>query len=408
MKVGVFLANKLPEIGGGYTFEREIIHALAKWGAGSRHTFVVLSWTKEPPLELSSVQHLQFISLARLFEDRPQLSKRGISILEKLRISRINFKLATWKNQVILNALATNGIDLTWSLTPACIALDVPYITTVWDLQHRLQPYFPEVSARGAWDAREQLYGTLLRRASFILTGTEIGKAEIERFYQVAAERVKVLPMPTPQFSLNARQDNRKQILKTYNIPENYLFYPAQFWSHKNHVSLLLAVQWLRDRYDLVFPVVFAGSDAGNQSYIQQWAIELNLSEQVYFLGFVPQEDLIALYCNAFALTFVTFFGPDNLPPLEAFALGCPVVASNVPGAREQLGDAALLVEPTDEKQLALAIKSLYDDPGLRQAIVQRGLARASQWTGQDYVKGIFSILDDFEGIRRCWSSTEL
>jgi glycosyltransferase involved in cell wall biosynthesis len=109
------------------------------------------------------------------------------------------------------------------------------------------------------------------------------------------------------------------------------------------------------------------------------------------------------LYRNALALTYVTFFGPENLPPLEAFALGCPVIASNVSGAQEQLGDAAMLVDPKDEEQIANAIKLVHDDLHVRRTLVERGIHRASKWTGEDFVRSVFSILDEFEPIRRCW-----
>ncbi|MFM6269445.1 MAG: glycosyltransferase, partial [Dolichospermum sp.] len=55
---------------------------------------------------------------------------------------------------------------------------------------------------------------------------------------------------------------------------------------------------------------------------------------------------MTSLYINAFSLAFMSFFGPDNLPPLEAMALGCPVIASKVSGSEEQLGNNALLVNP--------------------------------------------------------------
>jgi glycosyltransferase involved in cell wall biosynthesis len=112
---------------------------------------------------------------------------------------------------------------------------------------------------------------------------------------------------------------------------------------------------------------------------------------------------MISLYQNAFALTYMTFFGPDNLPPLEAFALGCPVIASKVSGAEEQLGDAALLVDPKNPEQIADAIFKLYNSPDLRKILIDRGSKRAQKWTGHDYVRNIFSILDEFEAIRRCW-----
>jgi glycosyltransferase involved in cell wall biosynthesis len=138
--------------------------------------------------------------------------------------------------------------------------------------------------------------------------------------------------------------------------------------------------------------------------YVRQTAENLGLSSQVHFLGFVPREDMIGLYRNALALTYVTFFGPENLPPLEAFALGCPVIASNVPGAQEQLGDAALLVDPKNEGDIAKGIKRLYEDSALRQKLIDRGLERAAKWNGEDWVKSVFTVLDEFQAIRRCWS----
>ena len=194
--------------------------------------------------------------------------------------------------------------------------------------------------------------------------------------------------------------------MSKYRLPEEYLFYPAQFWPHKNHVGLLLAVNLLREKYNLILPVVFVGYDKGNLQYVRQVADEYDLSKQVHFLGFIPQEDLGGLYHNAFALTYVTFFGPTNLPPLEAFALGCPVIASNVPGAQEQLGDAALLVDPGNEEQIAQAVKTLHGDPTLRETLVQRGLEQSTKSTGEGFVKSCFAILDDFEPVRRCWNNT--
>ena len=71
----------------------------------------------------------------------------------------------------------------------------------------------------------------------------------------------------------------------------------------------------------------------------------------------------------------MSFFGPDNIPPLEAFALGCPVIASNVPGAKEQLGDAAVLVAPEKEDQLANAIMKVCSQSNFRNKKIQKTIA---------------------------------
>ena len=127
------------------------------------------------------------------------------------------------------------------------------------------------------------------------------------------------------------------------------------------------------------------------------------MADQVHFLGFVPREDLVGLYRNALALTYPTFFGPENLPPLEAFGLGCPVIASRVRGADEQLGDAALLVDPTDVEGLAGAVWSLYQDQGLRKQLICRGRQRAARWTAEHFVQKVLAFIDGFGRVRRCW-----
>jgi len=295
------------------------------------------------------------------------------------------------------------GVEFLWFVGPFAHPVDVPYLAIVWDLQHRLQPWFPEVASRGEWDDREALYAPHLRRASAVIVGTEAGRSEVERFYQVPSDRIWILPHPTPRFALEPPEGDGKDVLERYRIPEGYLLYPAQFWPHKNHANLLLAVQRLRDEDGLVVPLVFPGSDQGSRAHIDRLVARLGLTDQVHFVGFVSQDDLVALYRNAFALAYVSFFGPENLPPLEAFALGCPVMASDVPGAREQLGDAALLADPRRPEHLAQAIRRLHQDAALRQTLVERGRARAVRWTARDFVRGVFAILDEFEPIRRCW-----
>ncbi|HYK19678.1 MAG TPA: glycosyltransferase, partial [Pyrinomonadaceae bacterium] len=228
-------------------------------------------------------------------------------------------------------------------------------------------------------------------------------REEIERFYQVTRDRIKILPHPTPTFALSSQGADVSAVLRRYELKENYIFYPAQFWSHKNHANLLLAVAALKGEHQLDFQVVFVGSNKGNEEYIRSFAAQLKPSLDVAFLGFIPIQDLIALYRGALALAYVSFFGPENLPPLEAFALGCPVVASEVAGAREQLGDAALFVDPRDPAHIATALKRIYDDRDLRQTLIERGRARAERWTAKDFVLGALNALDDFERVRRCW-----
>ena len=409
MRVGVFLGGQAPTSGGGFTLQDDIGHALAR--AETKHTFVIFGEaTKDQAASTAGGRVLSVRSQGGLcgwlISKVADTMNRSASTtfmarsVVQLPIVRDRIRYAHLRRTI-----EHLGIEILWFVTPGYIPLDVPYIFTIWDMQHRLQPWFPEVSANGQWRFREELYATAIPRAWAIIVGAEAGKQEIVHFYRVPPERVKLLPHPTPSFALRSPKDTGKEVLAKYHIPAGYLFYPAQFWPHKNHVGLLVAVSLLRQKYDMTLHLVFVGSDMGNLRYVRQMVDKLGLSNQVHFLGFVPREDMVGLYQNAFALTYLTFFGPENLPPLEAFALGCPVIASSVPGAQEQLGDAALLVDPKNEGQIASAIKRLYDDPALRDTLISRGRTRASKWTADDLVESICRLIDEFEPVRRCWGT---
>lgn len=394
MKVGVFLEDFSPEVGGGFTIQDDIFRALLELIDTTHHSFVIFCRRPEGVSKLSTHARLQAVAFPGSLGQRVfARAERGLnSLLEKRqRQSRLE--------QLCKEA----GVEFMWFVGAEAVQLDLPYLAIVWDLQHRRQPWFPEVSATGTWQHRENFYSEFLRRATMIIAGTDAGREEIERFYQVTSDRIKILPHPTPTFALNAGPGDTEAMLRKYQLKKDYLFYPAQFWSHKNHANLLLAAAELKSKHRLDLPVVFVGSDKGNADYVRSFAAQLQPAIDVSFLGFVPVEDLVALYRGAFALAYVTFFGPENLPPLEAFALRCPVVASDVAGAREQLGDAALLVNPRDPSSIAMAIKTLYDDPNVRHDLIAKGRARAERSTAVSFVRGVFHALDEFEPVRRCW-----
>ena len=192
--------------------------------------------------------------------------------------------------------------------------------------------------------------------------------------------------------------------MQKHGITNEFLLYPAQFWPHKNHVNLLRALDLLRSDHGLRPSLVLTGSDQGNREHVRKLISELHLSEQVFDLGFIPRDDLTCLYASATALVYPSFFGPDNLPPLEAFVLRCPAVAADVPGAREQLGEAPLYFNPADPQEIAAKIAEVLDNKDTRRRSIEEGAKIARQRTPEAYVSAIYSLLDEFEPIRRCWS----
>jgi glycosyltransferase involved in cell wall biosynthesis len=382
MRVGILSPGAPESLGGGHTFEHEIFDCVLECASASKHEFIIFEGFNgaKASRKRSSFKHVDLKRPRRLARDR------GFP----------------WERKWISDILKREQIEFFLNTSFETITVDIPFSVVVLDLQHRLQPFFPEVSADGVWKSRENFFSQTLKRAAFVIVGTDAGKKEVQMFYGVPDERIRILPHPTPRFALEASPADDVDLSK-YKLPRDYIFYPAQFWSHKNHVGLLHAIHHLKKADNLRLPVVFTGSDQGNESHVRQLVRTLQLEDQVHFLGHVSRETLRALYQNAFALCYVSFFGPENFPPLEAFALGCPVIAADVPGASEQLGDAALRVNPANELKIAEALKSLFQDKAKRESLIARGKERARRFTGNDFAKGLLDLLDQFQPIRRCW-----
>lgn len=300
-----------------------------------------------------------------------------------------------------------NRLDLLWFNHFSPIYAGVPYVLNIFDLQHRVQPFFPEVSANGEWEYRERALSKGCQKAAFVTVGSEEVKSQVSFFYGVLADNIHVLPFPTPQKAIDIATGKlavaeTAKIREKYGLRNDFLFYPAQFWAHKNHVNLLHALKLLRDGGRNI-SLVLTGSDHGNRSHVETVCRELGLQNLVHFCGFVPYEDILAFYRQARALSYLSFQGPENLPPLEAMALGCPVILSDIPGARALHGDVPFWVDPRDPRSIAEKIAFVLDHPGEVAAHTSLGQGPAIQNDCEKYLESLQLLFDKFEFYRRCW-----
>src|SRR5436853_1973414 len=210
MRVGILSPVAPEEIGGGFSFEQEIFQRLLELAPKSKHEFVIFEGFRGAK-NSAKAPGLRTVPLKRPLSDHLVLRKRRFP----------------WEHAWINIALKREGIEFFLNTSFEAVTLDIPFSTIVWDLQHRLQPQFPEVSANGMFEHREQFYSQVLTRATFVVVGTEAGKSEVQRFYGVPGEKIRILPHPTPAFALDESPADASALSK-YNLPPNYIFYPAQ------------------------------------------------------------------------------------------------------------------------------------------------------------------------------------
>jgi glycosyltransferase involved in cell wall biosynthesis len=301
----------------------------------------------------------------------------------------------------------SNEIDLIYFISSNPLAKDlekINYITTIWDLSHRDEIEFPEVREFRVFEERESLYREILPKAVAVLVDSEIGKKRIIHRYGLDPHRIVVMPFNIP-LSVTVKQDeldpNFNNGVFMSKLP--YIFYPAQFWPHKNHIYILNALKILKEKFNINLNAVFVGGDKGNLNYIKIYAKNIKVDKSIYFLGFVSNNELAYLYKGALALVMPTYFGPTNLPPLEAFSLGIPVLYGDHGGLKEQVGNAALLLDLTNPECLANHLMKMLANPELIENLVINGLSRIKEIDKEPRLEPLIKIIKHFAVVRSCW-----
>lgn len=355
-RIGVILEST-PYIGGGFQYSRSLFEAVYSY-SNLKNTTMVAFYIQE---EWSSF------------------------------LENYDVKLVHLTNEFSRNILLMDGEDCEFIVgtVQKCWSykLKTPVIEPIHDLMHRYEPSFPEVSENDQGYIRDIDLNTLYRNAIGILVDSEVGARHVkEQFGLMRDENVFILPYAAPAL---LKFDSIKVALSF----DKYFFYPAQFWNHKNHAVILKALSILKKR-GLTANFVFVGSKKNGYESIIKGIKELDLDSQVQILGYVSDSNIRYLYEHARALVMPTFFGPTNIPPIEAVSIGCPVAVSRIYEMPNQLGDAAVYFDPGDPEELAEVLKKLWVDDYFCGILIENGKRISYKFT-QEYFNNRFAEIGD-------------
>lgn len=386
-----------PGAGGGHHQALNAIVQLKRLCAG-RHELEVLCTHRE--------------SLAALRELGVQARCRPATLLDRaLALMAGNVVWSTLQRRLRLKgpferALDRMGCDLAYFCAPYWLPLalqEMNYVTTLWDVCHLEHPEFPEVRRHHTIALREQVFLGVLQAAVLVVVDSA-RLAELAAFhYRLSPGRLLAMPFaPTPHLSSvdalaePARTDDHG------GGDEGPFFYPANLWAHKNHIRILQALVLLGQRAWRP-RVVFCGHDQGIRAHLEAFVADHGLAAQVDFVGFVDAARLHSLYRSALAVVMPTYFGQTNLPPLEAWTLGVPLVYSARLSAHA--GDAALLADPDDAEALAAAMWACRD-PAVRASLREAGYRRLAEIDAerQTAEQALAAHLEAFAARRACWA----
>jgi glycosyltransferase involved in cell wall biosynthesis len=310
--------------------------------------------------------------------------------------------------------LEAHKIDLVYFTSPTPHAQHLErlnYVYTIWDLCHRDEPEFPEVRYDREFERRDRLYHAVLPKAAAVLVDSEEGAGKVARRYAVDIERIHVMrfsPAMGSRTTEQAYNDQFVDIKLRFGLEHDYIFYPAQFWAHKNHAFILEALHALEVQHSVRLAAVFAGGDiGGNQAHVSERAKSLGLDGRVKFAGFVPSQMLPYLYKQSLALVMPTYFGPTNIPPLEALMFDTPVVYPQALAQSSGLQATVLTMDVDDTQSLVDRLLSLVRSPGAAQATERQERVRATLTALDDdsvRLANLSSVVSRFKRKRRCWA----
>lgn len=383
-KIGLFLEAE-PFGGGTFQYNQTILDAVATL---PRDRFsVVVGYTSELWLEYLKNYDLRAVFVPKGFWGRAFAHGWMLSGLP----------MGLWRKaspffHPMAKALLRETCDL-WifpSQDARSFQLPVPALVSIHDLMHRYERRFPEAASRWQFRTRERLYANIGQFAKGILVDSEMGRQHVIESYGTPREKIHVLPFLAPRYMHSA--EIPPDFDARYRLPAKLLFYPAQFWEHKNHQRLIKAVAALKNELpDL--KLVLAGSKKNAYASVVALVQELGLSDDVLFLGYVPDADMPELYRRARALIMPTYYGPTNIPPLEAFVVGCPVAISGIYGMPEQVGEAGLFFNPDSVEEIADCIRRLWINDRLCAELAEKGMNRGANWGQKQFNKRLREIV---------------
>jgi glycosyltransferase involved in cell wall biosynthesis len=270
-----------------------------------------------------------------------------------------------------------------------------PVVVSIHDLSFE---HLPQTFKRRS---RTQLRLTVrhsARRAARIISLSEHGRRDIIETYGITAERVSAIPLAAPAHFAPVH-DNRElqRVRHNYGIDGDYILTVGSIQPRKNLARLVQAYASLRGNKsaDKLPKLVLVGKSGWLYDDTLRALKETGVADTVVLTGYVPQEDLPALYSGALCFVYPSYFEGFGLPPLEAMKCGAPVIVGNKTSLPEVVGDAALTVDPFDVEAIASAMQRVIESPALREELSIKGRARAETFDWRETARKTLAIYQE-------------
>lgn len=252
-------------------------------------------------------------------------------------------------------------------------------INTVYDMVYKT---FPETMDPENYKKLDKGLRESCNRSDAIVTISENSKKEIASFLNIPDSKIHIISPGVDTSVYRPMQPSEYiNVISKYNLPNKYLLYLGTIEPRKNIAAIIRAYHSFVSMGATDYKLVIAGKKGWMFEQIFSLVKELNIEDKVIFPGYVQEEDKPYIYAGAAAFLFPSLYEGFGMPPLEAMACGVPVITSDTSSLPEVVGDAGILVQPTDVDGISKAIYNLVSQPELRNRLSEKGLSRAESFS---------------------------
>ena len=378
--------------GGMFQYALAIADSLIKYS--NKYNYIIFAYSHD---SLNRLEYPIYSNIDHIF-----IPKKKYSVKNKIKLAcnlAIRNNFFNVQNNEIISQIKNHQVKLliTPNASLFCINNNIPYITCIPDIMYRYYPSFPEFPLK-ARIIRNIVYENASKHSLFAVVDSKQGADDLNIFYKIPKEKIKIITMVPAGYIYKYKDmsiETASNTLVKYSIPNKFLFYPAQFWYHKNHIRLFKAIKFINEFYQEKIYLVLVGSPKESYKKIMNFIKKSDISNQIIYLGYVSDEEIVALYKKAIALVYPSLFGPTNIPPLEAMLLGTPVLCSDLFSMPDQIGDAGLLFDPFEIKDIADKIYKIWMDKDLRSDLIRKGYKKTKDMTLERYAKQWEDVIEE-------------
>lgn len=248
---------------------------------------------------------------------------------------------------------------------------------------------FPETMNARNFDRITAGIATSVEKSAKIVTISEFSKQEIIELLQLPKEMISVVPCAP---SLATESADFESIKARYGISKPFILYVGTIEPRKNLIRLIHAFDRLKLEEGIEHLLVLAGGPGWRNEEIYLAAQQASCKEDIRFVGYITAEEKNAFYQHASVLAFPSLYEGFGMPPLEAMTWDCPVVCANAASIPEVVGEAARLVDPKNEVDIAQGIWDVLSNPDYADNLITRGRIQVKKYTWDESAEKLLRV----------------